>query len=280
VERDRQVPTTAPTFSVARNPDPDSNLPFLVRLPLAGGALVLKAAAPWPRTSKVYCHRADGWPDQPDIVEEVPVRACVRRGQAVDLVLDRARENRSQIVFTTIRGREGIFWQTPKTTRQSRPSVRVPARRASGTKDMVIAVDTRERYPYRFSTQQADTERKALPAGDYGVHHDGELIAVVERKALADLAKTLVDGSLAFALAELSTVDRAALVVEERYGAMFKLTHVSTGFLADLLGALQVRYPQIPMVFCDNRQLAEEWTYRYLGAALARARQGGDDPER
>jgi hypothetical protein len=37
------------------------------------------------------------------------VRACVRRGQAVDLVLDRSREARSQIVFTTVKGREAIF---------------------------------------------------------------------------------------------------------------------------------------------------------------------------
>jgi hypothetical protein len=272
--------TTALTFTVARNPDPASKLPYLIRLPLGRDPLVLKAAAAWPRTAKVYCHRADGWPERPDIVEEVPVRACVRRGQAVDLVLDRGRENRSQIVFTTIKGREGIFWQTPKTTRQARPAVRVPARRASGTKDLSIAVDTRERYPFRFSRQQAETYRRALPAGDYGVEHDGELVAVVERKALADLAKTLVDGSLAYALAELSTVGRAAVVVEERYGAVFKLDHVSPGFLADLLGALQVRYPQVPIVFCDNRPLAEEWTFRFLGAALARARQGGDQLDR
>jgi hypothetical protein len=25
----------------------------------------------------------------------------------------------------------------------------------------------------------------------------------------------------------------------------------------------------VPIVFCDTRQLAEEWTYRYLAAALA-----------
>ncbi|MGD0944857.1 MAG: ERCC4 domain-containing protein [Acidimicrobiales bacterium] len=266
----------AATFSVAHNPDPESKLPYLIQLPLQAGALVLKAAEPWPRTAKVYCHRAEGWPERPDMIEEVPVRACVRRGQAVDLVLDRARETRSQIVFTTVKGREAIFWQSPKTTRRSRPAVRVPARRASGARDLAIAVDTRERYPFRFSHQQASTYRKALPAGDYGVEHDGELVAVVERKAFSDLAATLVDGSLTYALAELATVDRAALVVEDRYGAVFKAPFVAPGFLADLLGALQVRYPQVPIVFCDTRPLAEEWTFRFLGAALARARQADD----
>lgn len=269
-------PERADTFSVARNPEEFSKLPFLIRLPLPAGPLVLKTSDRWPRTSKLYCHRADGWPERPEIVEEAPVRSCVRRGTAIDLVLDRARENRSQIIFTTIKGREGIFWQTPKTTRASRPTVRVPARRASGLDQVAIAVDTRERYPFRFGSQKASTYRRALPAGDYGIEIDGQIVAVVERKTLADLAKTLVDGSLAYALAELATIERAAVVVEDRYSAVFKLDYVPAGFAADLLGALQIRYPQVPIVFADNRKLAEEWTFRYLGAALAHARQPGD----
>lgn len=265
----------AGTFVVAKNPDPSSKLGFLISLPLATGPLVLKAADRWPRTAKVYCHRAEGWPEGAELLEQVPVRSCVRRGQAIDLVLERGRENRSQVVFTTIRGREGIFWQSPKTTRLARPTERVPARRASGIGDVVIAVDTRERYPYRFTRQHASTNRVALPVGDYGVEHAGEIVAVVERKALEDLAKTLVDGSLTYRLAELATLDRAAVVVEERYAALFKVGFVAPGFLADLLGALQVRYPQVPIVFCDTRPLAEEWTFRFLGAALARARLEG-----
>jgi ERCC4 domain-containing protein len=264
----------APTFTVARNPDADSSLPYLLRLPLPGGPLVLKAGDTWPRTAKVYCHRTDAWPEHPDIVEEVPVRSCQRRGVAIDLVLDRARENRSQVIFTNIRGREGIFWQSPRTTRRSRPGVRIPGRRASGLDEVVILVDTRERYPYRFTRQAATTRRYALPAGDYGVEVDGEVVAVVERKTVADLARSLVDGTLAYALAELATVDRAALVVEDRYGALFKLDHVSPGFVADLLGAVQVRYPQVPVIFGDTRPLAEEWTFRFLGAALAFSRAG------
>jgi hypothetical protein len=37
------------TFVVARNPDADSSLPYLIRLPIGDG-LVLKAREPWPRT--------------------------------------------------------------------------------------------------------------------------------------------------------------------------------------------------------------------------------------
>jgi ERCC4 domain-containing protein len=257
------------TFLVARNPDPDSKLPYLIRLPLGPNGLVLKARDVWPRTAAVYCHRADGWPADAEIVQEVPIRECVRRGPAVDLVLARGKEYRSQLVFKTVKGREMIFWQTPKTVRRARPGIRVPKRRASGLREMKILVDTRERYGYRFAGKQAATERRALKAGDYAVELDGQLVASVERKNLDGLVKSLVDGSLAFAMADLATLPRAAVVVEDRYSRLFKLEHVSSGFVADLLARVQARYPSVPIVFCETRPLAEEWTFRFLGAALA-----------
>lgn len=260
-----------PLFEVAANPDPDSTLPFLIRLPLPTGELVLKARDSWPRTAKVYCHRADnGWPHQPEIVERVPIRSCHRRGVAIDLVLDRPRENRSQLVFTRIQGgREGIFWQTPRTTRQARPGIRVPRRLAAGLAELTILIDTRERYPYKFAQQQASTERQALPAGDYAIAHDGEIIAVVERKSLADLVRRVIDGQLTYALADMASLPRAAVVVEDRYSNLFKLEYAKPGFVSEMLAALSVRYPTVPIHFCETRPLAEEWTYRFLGAALA-----------
>lgn len=277
----RQGPSgtdSAPTFSIARNPEAGSTLPYLIRLPLDDGAIVLKAAATWPRTSKVYCHPAEGWPEKPEIVEQVPVRVCRRLGVAIDLVLDRPRENRSQLVFTTVHGgHPAIFWQSPRTTARARPGVRIPTRRASGQSELHILIDSRERYPYRFAAKQATTSRSALPAGDYGVAVDGEVVAVVERKSLADLVARLVDGGLSYAMAELATVERAALVVEDRYSQVFKLPRVKPGWVADLLATVQVRYPGVPVVFCETRALAEEWTYRYLGAALALSQADGPD---
>ena len=75
-------------FVIARNPDGDSSLPYIVRIPLGGGIL-LKTRDTWPRTAKVYCHRVEEWPADAEVVERVPVRSCVRRGAAIDLVLDR-----------------------------------------------------------------------------------------------------------------------------------------------------------------------------------------------
>ena len=80
----------SPSFLIARNPDPESSLPYLVRLPLGAG-LVLKVRDTWPRTSRVFCARLDaGWPEGAELIEEVPVVLCRRRGVAVDLVLDPA----------------------------------------------------------------------------------------------------------------------------------------------------------------------------------------------
>ena len=82
-------------FVIARNPEAGSSLPYLVRLPLGSAGVVLKVRDTWPRAAKVYCHRADEWPAEVEIVERVPVKSCLRRGAAIDLVLDRGRENRS-----------------------------------------------------------------------------------------------------------------------------------------------------------------------------------------
>ncbi len=256
-------------FVIARNPGPASALPYLLRLPLPR-PVVLKARETWPRTAKVYCHRAEHWPEDAEIVERVPVKSCIARGPAVDLVLDRGRENRSQLVFTRLKGgREAIFWQSPRTSKKARPGVRTPTARASGVGDLEIVVDSHERYPYRFASQQAVAVRGALPCGDYGVRRDGAIVAVVERKSLEDLAGSLVDGRLAGQLSELATVPRAAVVVEERYSRIFTLPHVKPGFIADLLARVQVRWPSVPVFFAETRPLAEEWTFRFLGAAVA-----------
>jgi hypothetical protein len=120
---------TSVELLIARNPDPDSRLPYLLLLPLAGG-MVFRTSGTWPRTSALYCYpvSAEEWPDAPDIVERVGLRSCARRGAAIDLILDRGRENRSQIVFTRARGRDAVFWQSPRTRKQAGPE-QVPGTR-------------------------------------------------------------------------------------------------------------------------------------------------------
>jgi ERCC4 domain len=253
---------------IARNPDPDSRLPYLLRIPLGAG-MVFRTSGTWPRTNALYCRpvAATEWPDQPEIVEQVPVRSCVRRGAAIDLVLDRAREHRSQLVFTSARGREAVFWQSPRTRKQARPNVRTPTARAAGVAELQIVVDAHEQYPYRFAGQQVRPVRRALPCGDYGIVAAGRLVAAVERKSLPDLVASLTSGRLRYALADLAALPRAAVVVEDRYSQIFTLDRIRPAIVADGLAELQVRWPTVPIIFAETRPLAEEWTYRYLAAA-------------
>lgn len=255
-------------FVVARNPEPDSTLPYLLRIPLGPDGVILKAKDTWPRTSKVYCHRVEDWPADAEIVERVPTRSCVRRGAAIDLVLDRGRENRSQLVITQIRGgRQAIFWQSARTTKQARPRVTLPTARAAGIPELEIVVDSHERYGYKFTDQQVVTRRAGLAAGDYGVIADGELVASVERKSLADLVSSLTTGKLKYQLADLAALPRAAVVVEDRYSQVFKSRIVRPSVIADGLAECQVNWPDVPIMFLETRALAQEWTYRFLAAA-------------
>jgi hypothetical protein len=270
--RSYDAPVVDRLFRIARNPDPASTLPYVLSVPVGAQPLVLKAKATWPRTAKVYCHRAE-WPEDPEIVEEVAVRSCQRRGVAIDLVLDRYRENRSQFVITSLAGgREGIFWQTAGTTRKTRPGMRIPSRRsAAGV--LEIVVDTRERYAWKFEAQQAELTKRALVVGDYGVELGGAVVGVVERKKLAELAANVIDGSLLHRLSELAIVPRAAVVVEDRWADVFRLRHVTPAMVAEMLAAAQVRYPNVPIVFAETRPLAQEYAYRFLGAALRYAEE-------
>jgi len=147
--------------------------------------------------------------------------------------------------------------------------VRTPTARAAGIPELEIVIDPREQYAYHFNGQQVTTAIRALPCGDYGITAEGRLIASVERKSLTDLVASLTGGKLRYALAELAALPRAAVVVEDRYSAIFKLDRVRPAMIADGLAELQVRWPDVPFVFCETRQLAEEWTYRFLAAAHA-----------
>jgi hypothetical protein len=254
------------TFKVARNPDPASRLPYLVRLPIEGG-IVLKARDSWPRLARVYCSQeGTAWDESAGLVDEVAILVCHRRGAAIDLVLDRPQLARSQFVFTTAKGHPAVWWQTQKTARAANPGARVPKGRAAGP--VTIVIDTREKYGWKFDNRLVTTERRALAAGDYGALVGDRVVAVVERKSVANLATSLSDGSLAFQLQRLAESGLAAVVVEGDYPDLFRMQPGRGSWLADILGRLAVRYPEVPIIFAGSRKFAEEWAYRFLGAAV------------
>jgi hypothetical protein len=256
-------------FRVARSPDAASRLPYLLWLPLDAG-LVLKAREPWPRAARVFCAQdSTPWDESMVVVDEAAVLLCRRRGAAIDLVLDPAQLARSQFVFTQARGRPAVWWQTQKTVQAANPGARVPRGRSAGP--LTVAVDTREKYGWKFAGRPVTLERRPLTAGDYAALIDGKVAALVERKTLENLATSLSDGSLMFQMQRLAEAGRAAVVVEGDYPDLFRTQPGRGSWLADMLGRLAVRYAEVPIVFAGSRRFAEEWAYRFLGAAVGDA---------
>src|SRR6266571_3048717 len=225
-----------PRFRVARNPDAESRLPYLIWLPLEDG-VVLKARETWPRASRVFCAQdATGWDRAAEQLEDVAVLLCRRRGAAIDLVLDRPSLSRSQFVFTEARGRPAIWWQTQKTAQAANPGARIPRGRSAGP--LTIAIDTREKYGWKFAGRAMAIERRTLPAGDYAAVVGEAVVAVIERKTLENLATSLSDGGLALQMQRLAEVAGAAIVVEGDYPDLFRPQPGHGSWLADMPAGL------------------------------------------
>jgi hypothetical protein len=138
---------------IAVNPDEDSRLPYLLRVPQPGGDLLFRTSGTWPRVKALDCYPVglDDWPTDAVIVERLPLRSCQRRGAAIDVILQRSRENRSQLVFTTARGRDAVLWQSPRTRKQARPNVRTPTARAHGIEEVQILATRTSSTPTSFA---------------------------------------------------------------------------------------------------------------------------------
>ena len=102
----------ASVFVVGRNPQEDSKLPYLLRLPLEGG-LVLKARELWPATARVYCHRFEEpwhpWP--PSFLQGIEglfqdlLDPCVRER----MLLSKFFKSWWRDIFSSDSGKEQMF---------------------------------------------------------------------------------------------------------------------------------------------------------------------------
>jgi hypothetical protein len=72
---------------------------------------------------------------------------------------------------------------------------------------------------------------------------------------------------LAFQMQRLAEAGRSAVVVEGEYSNLSRTQPGRGSWLADMLARLAVRYPEVPIIFAGSRKFAEEWTYRFFGAA-------------
>jgi hypothetical protein len=256
------------TFWIGRRSAASSRFPYVLRLLVSGeGRIFLAVRETWPRGTDVFCHQLPSWPDDADVIDEVPIEACWRVGAAVHLVLRRARQRRSLFVWTRKGERTLVFWRSEASMRRARPGIRVPLARDFGER-ITIVVDSGERYPWRFSGRGAVLERRRLPVGDYALAVGDELNAAVERKTPQDLASAAIGGQLGLTLAELGQTRHGAIVIEGRLSDVIKEAGlVRPGWLMNVIAALQVEHPRVAWMFAETRQLAEEWAYRWLAAA-------------
>ncbi len=208
-------------------------------------------------------------------LERVPIISLTRRGRKLSVAIDRSRRRRCEFLFLrkSYRHKEGeyeeIFFRTQQALRQHRARGR-PSLYPSG--NLEIVVDSAERYAWRFPRSQV--QRSELPVGDYGLLHQGALVAVVERKTFPNLLSDI--GSVQILhqqLAELSGYGHAAVVVEAQYADFLNGQRTrpwSSSYLSRMLGELTVCHPGLPIVYAGNRKLANQWAHQFFQSVAAK----------
>ena len=261
--------------------------PFRIQVLDGSGRTVLQLRAQdrWPAANQnIFCLREDLSTEETPVgeeIERVAIVALQRRGVRMSVVLDRPRYKRCDFLFLrrTYKSRpdesfEQIFWQTQTSMVQRRPKIVPPALRSRG--HLTIAIDARERYPWRFAG--SNVVRKRLDAGDYALLDGDAPEAIVERKTFENmLADFGVLPLLHQRLMELAAHEHHALVVEAPYEDFInpaKLHHYSPSFCAAAIADLYVAHPRLRIVFCSNRKAANAWTASFFAAVWAKGATG------
>ena len=139
-----------------------------------------------------------------------------------------------------------------------------------GSSELVVRIHSNEKYLWRFPGTV--TQRGAIAAGDYALMDiDGDrMLAVVECKTLDNLLADFgMIPVLHERLAELAAQHNHALVIEASYADFLnpkKVHHYAQSFCAKAIAELYALHPTLRIVFCANRQAANEWTRHFFTA--------------
>jgi len=239
--------------------------------------LVLRTQDRWPAVGRhIFCLREDEPPSPDEMLEElerVNIVAFNERGRRISVVLDRKRYKRCDFLFLrkAYKGRPGesyeqIFWLTQRSIEQHRPAYKLVSHQDKT--ESVVRIHSNERYPWRFPG--AVTERGTVSAGDYALMDEAKMLAVVERKTLDNLLADFgMMPVLHQRLAELAAHDNHALVIEAPYADFLnpkKVHHYTPSFCAKAIAELYALHPNLRIVFCANRKVANEWTRHFFAA--------------
>lgn len=238
--------------------------------------LVLSVQDKWPGPGKKIFCLPDDYCNRDNLPSETPLEECEiitseRYGKKLTVVLNRKTRRRCWFLFLKKEHKanpgkffDQVFWITHSSAKERRPGAYIP--RHNEKESLEIIIDNRERRPYKFSGE--NIRWAILPAGDYGLVKNGEVIAVAERKTLDNFLHEL--GTYDFfklALQELNKNKFKAVVFESPYSDFInpkKQKFYSANYIADILADLFVSFPEIQFVFCDNRKFANEWVYRWF----------------
>ena len=238
---------------------------------------ILRTQDKWPAAGKnIFCLRETKPPAPDEVLGEIEranIIAFNERGRRVSVVLDRKRYKRCDFLFLVKHYKhrpgesyEDIFWLTQRSIEQHRPAYKLVSHHS--LTESVVRIHSNERYPWRFPSTH--TDRGALPIGDYALMDGNNILAVVERKTLDNLLADFgIMPVLHQRLAELGTYDNHAIVIEAPYVDFLnpkKVHHYTPGFCAKAIGELYALHPNLRIVFCANRKVANEWTRHFFAA--------------
>jgi hypothetical protein len=252
--------------------------PFRIAIEQDGRLLfAVRAQSEWPPPGgQIFClrEREHDPGEALELVETVPIASLHRVGVKLAVVLDRPRRKRCEFLSLRRERKDGsgsyeqVFFRTESAVRAHRSRGRVEL---VGRHALEIAIDLRERYPWRFPG--ARVSRRELPVGDYALLHDGAIVAVAERKSLENLLSDIgAIRALHQGMAELARQPRAAVVVEAQYADLLDPSRTGAwppNHVARVAAELAALHPRLPFVFAGNRKLANVWTERWFAAVAA-----------
>ena len=255
-----------------------ARFPFRIAIEQDGRLLwAVRAQSAWPPPGgQIFClrEREHDPSEALELVETTPVAALTRVGAKLSVTLDRPSRKRCEFLVVTKRRKDGagsyeqVFFRTESAIRAHRSRGRVEL---AASAELDIVIDLQERYPWRFPG--AHVTRRRLASGDYALVRGEEVLAVVERKTLANLLGDIgALRALHQGLAELASQPRAALVVEAQYADFLDPARVRPwppAHVARVLAEIAALHPRLPIVYAGNRKLANHWALRWFTAVAA-----------
>ena len=237
----------------------------------------------WPGAGKsIFCVRRQTNTLKPEeVVEKVPVVNLKQNGKRLEITLGRHTRKRCFFLFLTKTYKkkagtyEQIFWQSYSSLHTHRPTKLISQTHLS-SKTPTIYIDTKERYPLKFSG--CEVQKETLAVGDYAIKDQTGLVAVVERKNADDFVKSLFTNLARFqsVLTQLKTYPYKAVIIEAHYTDFLKKTRWSqapAGQIVARIAQLQTEHPEIPFVFVGSRKAAEIWVKSFFIAVNNRSSQ-------